>query len=111
MGNPALIACTLSSADFQLRLAAIAELNSKSLRSVKREDLRLQLVYDGRARQEVEDMINRERVCCPFLNFEIQERGSEILVLVGSPDEAREAAVLLFDQLSSKKTTCACGPE
>ena len=89
MRNPAPIACTLSAGDFELRLAAIAELNAKSLQSVERDGLRLQLVYDEHARREVEDMVNRERDCCAFLTFDIHERESQILVLVAATEAAR----------------------
>jgi hypothetical protein len=43
-------------------------------KSVERDGLRLQLVYDRNARQEVEHMVNRERDCCTFLTFDIHER-------------------------------------
>ena len=116
MRYPPPIACTLSAGEFKLRLAAIAELNAKSLRSVERDGLRLQLAYDRIARQEVEHMVNRERDCCAFLTFDIHERERQILVLVGAPEEARDAAALLFDQISSKSptaaaSTCGCDPK
>lgn len=113
MRDPAPIACTLSAGDFKLRLAAIAELNAKSLQSAERDGLRLQLVYDRNAREEVEHMVNRERDCCAFLTFEIHEQERQILVLIGASEEAREAAESLFDQLSGKSpaaaaSTCGC---
>lgn len=112
--DPTPIACTLSAGDYKNRVSAIADLNAQSLHSVARSALRLELRYSASARQQVEEMVRRERECCAFLGFDIQELGSEIVLTVITPEEAREAAATLFDQFSSKRAAapgCGCGPQ
>jgi hypothetical protein len=111
--TPPPIACTLDTGDFKARLAAIADLNAQSLQCVERSGLRMQLHYSVQARQQVEDMVHRERECCAFLAFDIQERESEVVLTVTAPEEAREASEMLFDQFISKSTAkpnSGCGP-
>jgi hypothetical protein len=108
------IACTLSANDFNARLASIAERNRHSLLSVTQDGGQLSLVYDAAARLPVESMITRERDCCAFLTFEVQQHEREMVVRISAPTEAHEAAEMLLDQFSSKSAMalpgCGCDP-
>jgi hypothetical protein len=101
------IACTLSVGDYEERLAQIAELARNALRSyekddlvlhLRKDDLVLHLRYDAAAADRVEQMIRRERECCAFLTFVLQEEGDAIVVTISAPEQARVAAETLFEQ-------------
>ena len=89
------IACTLSADDLRHRRAWIAALNSTALLSERRDDLRLELHYDAKARMQVLEMVRNELICCAFLNFEIHDEGHVIRVIVEAPENARNAAAVL----------------
>lgn len=105
------IACMLGAGDFQARLAEIAAMNTRSLRSVKRDGLSLKLVYAKGARADVQEMVKKEQACCAFLTFELKERLTDIQLTVIAPEDAREASETLFDQFSAKSAcadACKC---
>ena len=105
------IACMLGAGDFKARLADITAMNARSLRSAKRDGLSLRLVYAKGAREDVQEMVKKEKACCAFLTFDIKERLTDILLTVTAPEEAREASETLFDQFSNKgacANACKC---
>ena len=101
MNAPA-IACTLDSANFQDRMAWIAELNARSLRSARRVGLTLTLDYAPEAIDDVRKMVAQERQCRVFLVFQIDERPEGVRVSVDAPKEARDAADALFEPFASR---------
>jgi hypothetical protein len=96
------IACSLNASDAKRRSRKIAELNWSALRSYRRDGLRLELVYAWQAREQVMDMVRRERSCCTFLSFEIIEQPDSLRVIVEAPEAARDAADGVFEALYSK---------
>ena len=98
MGNTgsAPIACTLTPADHTRRLAWIADLTRDALRSQTRHDLELELVFGADAAERVHEMVRKERDCCAFLIFALEERSGEIRLTIKAPERAREAADMLF---------------
>jgi hypothetical protein len=92
------IACTLTVGDYTERLAQIAKLARDALRSHERDGLVLRLRYDATAADRVEKMVRRERDCCAFLTFDLDQEGEEIAVTISAPEEARVAAETLFEQ-------------
>lgn len=108
------IACTLSGSDYKDRLAWIAELNASSLKTKQRNDLRLDLEYAPAARDRVIEMVQRERECCAFLSFTVSEAAGSTLLVIEAPEDAREAADLVFasfmDSSASGPAGCGCGP-
>jgi hypothetical protein len=80
------------------------------LRSHERRDLTLDLVYAPEAR--VREMVRNERVCCPFLTFDLHEQPHEIRLTITAPEAARETADMLFEQFvagSDERSACGCG--
>jgi hypothetical protein len=101
------IACTLAPGDYPARLAWIAKLAFDGLRSSERRDLVLELHYALEAADRVREMVRRERACCAFLTFDLQETSEEIQLIIRAPEEARGAVDMLFAVFASaamKKT-------
>jgi hypothetical protein len=92
------IACTLNSNDFKARLAAIAELARNALRSHRRQDLTLHLSYAAEAAERVREMVRNEQACCAFLTFDLVEKPQVIDLTITAPEDARQAADVLFGQ-------------
>ncbi|WP_199257928.1 hypothetical protein [Paracoccus binzhouensis] len=107
------IACTLEVGDFKDRLAWIANLNRDALLGSRRDDLRLELTYAPHALKDVREMVHREQRCCAFLSFDLLVEDDVIRLVVTAPEEAREAAELVFEPFQSKElitssTSCGC---
>jgi hypothetical protein len=105
------IACALGAGDLVARLAWIAGLNRRALREVRRDGLRLELTYDVAARDEVLEMVRRERTCCAFLAFEVREDPHAVRLVIQAPEGARDAAEMLFAPFAAKAQAgpdCGC---
>lgn len=110
LSEPAPVACTLGAGDFKARLAWIADLNRRALRSQHRDDLRLELTYAAEALDEVLEMVRGEQECCAFLTFEVSEEGGSVRVVIHAPERAREAAETVFEPFLSRTPAGAgCG--
>lgn len=94
------IACTLAAGDYRTRLAEIAALSRDALRSVERRGLTLDLRYAPEAAARVRTMVEQERRCCAFLQFELTEGMDEVRLLVTAPPAAGEAVPDLFNELT-----------
>ena len=102
------IACMLSGRDFKTRLAWIADLNRRSLRDKHRADLQLTLTYDHGALRQVEELVERERACCPFLSFAIQSDNLGVSLRITAPEDALEAVDNLFEPFVSATQSSGC---
>ncbi|WP_247512162.1 hypothetical protein [Bradyrhizobium sp. 157] len=102
------IACTLTPGAHQERLSWIAALNRDALRSHARRDLVLELRYAREARDRVLELVRKERACCGFLAFDLDERGGEIRLTITAPEAAREAAAALFEEFVAEAPTSSC---
>src|SRR5689334_13901556 len=102
------IACMLTGQDFKQRPAWIADLNRKSLKKADRADLQLTLTYDRRALRQVEQMVEQERACCPFLTFDIQSDKKGVTLRIVAPEGAREAAEEVFKPFTGDAQASGC---
>lgn len=91
------IACTLPPGDLKERFAWIAELTRDALIEHRRQGLQLTLVYAHAAAARVRQMVRQERECCAFLTFDVAEERDSVKVTIRAPEEARDAADLLFE--------------
>jgi hypothetical protein len=96
------IVCLLTPGEYQERLRWIADLNRDFLRSSSQDGLTLELSYNVAATGAVRELVDRERRCCPFLTFELQESSHCVKVVITAPEEARAAAEALFEQLRAR---------
>ena len=95
--NNAPISCTLGGVDYAERLAWIARLNQDGLLGHGRNDAVLELRYAVTPRDRVHEMVRKERECCAFLTFALDESGGDLRLTITAPDRARDAADLFFE--------------
>ena len=100
--NSSAIACALAAADYKERLAWIGELNRAALRDYRRDGSRIELAYDLIATARVREFVRREQECCPFLEFDIQEGENAVFLVIDAPEDAREAADVLFGTYTAR---------
>ncbi|WP_287398299.1 hypothetical protein [Sphingomonas sp.] len=104
------IACTLDGGSFKARMAWIADLNSRALKAVRRDDLRLELDYALPALADVQQLIAQEQACCAFLLFDLTEGEEVVTLAITAPEIARDAAESLFGLFQETVLqTAACG--
>lgn len=96
-------ACTLSSTEHRSRLADIAALSREALRHVERRGLTLELRYGPEAATRVRQLVEQERICCPFLQFELHEDTDEVRLIVTAPPAAAEAVPDLLVELTGRR--------
>jgi hypothetical protein len=97
------IACTLSAADYRARLAEIAALARDALRHVERRSLTLDLRYAPEAAARVRQLVEQERACCAFLQFDLRESAHEVRLLVTAPPAAADAVPDLLMELTGRR--------
>jgi hypothetical protein len=107
MANDLPIACTLSASDYRQRLAAIAALSRDALRRVEQRGLTLDLRYAPEAAARVRQLVEQERTCCAFLQFELHEGAEEVQLLVTVPPAAAGAVPELLTELTGGRQSDA----
>lgn len=58
----------------------------------------LRLAYEADAAAEVKAVVDLERDCCQFLNFDVQEGGGEVTLTITAPEGVGAAVEWLFAQ-------------
>ena len=101
------ITCTLGADDYRERMAWIAELNRTALRHHTQDGLRLVLTYAPDAGERVRELVRRERDCCAFLTFSVQEDTDAVWLTVEAPAEAGASAAVLFEPFTAPETAAA----
>lgn len=96
------IVCTLSATDYRARLAEIAALTRDALRHAEQRGLTLDLRYAPEAAARVRRLVEQERACCAFLQFELREDVQEVRLLVTAPAAAVEAIPDLLAELTGR---------
>lgn len=104
------IACCLGAGEYQNRIAWIENLTRRALKGHARHDLTLCLSYAPEATAEVEKMVEQERICCPFLTFELNRSAEAVSVKITAPEAARNTADMLFGQFLGGSASWACAP-
>lgn len=96
------IACTLSPAGYRARISEIAALSREALRRVELRGLTLDLRYAPEAAARVRRLVEQERICCAFLQFELHEHADEVRLLVTVPPAAVDAVPDLLAELTGR---------
>lgn len=116
--EPAPIACTLDLKAMGPRLAEIGRLTREHLCSHQVDGRTLRLTYDTAAAQKVARIVELERVCCAFLEFELKASANKVELTITAPEQEGTDAQWLFAQFlpaadqpdahASKASECAC---
>lgn len=107
------IACTLDLQAMAPRLAEIRQLTREHLRLHRLDGRTLRLNYDVAAAARVARIVELERVCCAFLDFELEVSHSGVELTITAPEQEGTDAAWLFSQFLpgpalSGTSTCAC---
>jgi hypothetical protein len=111
------IACTLDPTTMADRLCRIKALTDTSLITQDLRGDQLRLVYRLSAADEVRAVVELERSCCGFLDFDVREIGRSVVLTISAPVRAQDAAAWLFAQFlpsggeQAPKQSCGCGSE
>lgn len=97
--SPAPIACALSAADFKERAVWLRELTARALISHHIAGQQLHLSYRAEALADVEKMMQQERQCCGFLEYEIKPGSESVEVAVTVPTQVSADGLALFAHL------------
>ncbi len=105
MADPKPIACILGESDLRRRLEEIATLGSENLigREETGEGQILRFRNDESTRRRLEKIVAAEAECCSFLQLEIGERGSVLLLALSAPLEGRATAAELARAFSVRR--------
>jgi hypothetical protein len=117
--EPMPIACTLDPRSMNRRFGEIQHLTQEHLRSHRVEGRTLRLTYDLKAVSEVERIVDLERVCCAFLDFDIRASAETVELFITAPEAAGSDAQWLFaqflpattargDALATRASACVC---
>ena len=106
------IACTLSAADKGPRLARIQALTREHLRMHELRGSTLRLTYAPQAAEEVARIVELERECCAFLDFEAQRLADCVELVITAPGQVGADAQWLFSQFlpeaPAPASACPC---
>jgi hypothetical protein len=103
----AIIACTLSANDYQVRVNWIRELNARSLRHTERSPHSLRLSYNANAATDVRKLVQAEQDCCAFLKFQQIDKPDGVVLTITAPTEidAADADAVLAPFVSHDVST------
>jgi hypothetical protein len=99
-------------------LADIGQLTREHLRSHRANGRTLRLTYAVAAAEELARIVELERVCCAFLDFELKASANEVEVTITAPEREGTHAQWLVAQFlpagesadapALKASECAC---
>ena len=92
------IACTLTADAFRDRTAELAALAGRALldRAPIPGGRRLTFAGDPRTERDLCAVVDAERSCCTFLEFDLRRRDDRLVLDVTGPDDARRLIAELF---------------
>ncbi len=96
------IACTLDGDSYKQRVAAIRGLFDRALKHSRRDDGQLQLTFDAAAASEVQELVDKERACCAFLDFWLTDGDGVVKLIISIPPNAVHATDDLLEPFNSK---------
>lgn len=102
--------CTLEFSEMTARLERLRRLAENSLTSHELRAGVLRLTYCAEAAAEVKAVVELERACCGFLDFDVKEGASSITLTITAPAPFGETTAWLFAQFLPATLTCEAGP-
>lgn len=109
------LACSLSTDAQNERLAWIRRVTTSSLVSHHFEGATLSLRYRRDALDDLEQIVAKERQCCPFLSFTLLHLPGEVQLTIQASGGLGDEARWLFDQFlpqpaAAPRKGCGCAP-
>jgi len=98
-----LIACSLAAGAHKDRMAWIESLAKRALRGHGQSDLTLHLAYAPEFASEVRELIAQERICCPFLTFDLFQTAEAFCVTITAPEGTHESVNTLFEHFVTER--------
>ncbi|MFT7561407.1 MAG: hypothetical protein ACI93R_003333 [Flavobacteriales bacterium] len=80
--------CKLPSKDVPARLDTLRALMNTQLISLSRRDTVLELDFNIEAKEAILQLIDAERDCCGYLDFEIEETVKSVVLIIKGPAES-----------------------
>jgi hypothetical protein len=112
------VACTLDMQSMGPRVGEIQRLTREHLRAHRVEGRTLRLTYGPEAASEVARIVELERVCCAFLDFDLNESADVVELSIAAPEQDGSDAQWLFAQFlpaaalpgvpATRASDCAC---
>jgi hypothetical protein len=95
--------CSLTPGEMSERAGEFRALAARALVSRERRDDGIVLSFGRQpgVRETVEDLARRERECCPFLDFRVDERDGQVRLAIAAAPEDR-AALDAFYELAGR---------
>jgi hypothetical protein len=99
------IACSLGAGDLRRRLQEIAAVGAEGLIERRLEGGRhlLRFRSDATTRGRIEAIVAAEAKCCSFLDLSLEERGGELVLSIGSPEDGRPVAAELAAAFAARQ--------
>jgi hypothetical protein len=105
MTDPDPIACTLGESELRQRLEQIAALGADAL--IAHEEANgihtLRFRRDEETRRQLRQIADAEAKCCPFLDLQVHERASGLLLTIEAPGEGQAFADELAGSFSATR--------
>jgi hypothetical protein len=88
------MACSLGASELRQRLDEIAAIGAESLIGRSEEDGRhlLRFRSDARTRRRLAAVVAAEAECCSFLALSLEQRGDELVLSIGAPEDGQPIA-------------------
>lgn len=110
------IACTLTEPELRVRLEAITALAQRALLDHQHDGPTMRLRYASEAADELERLVEQERECCGFLEFDLVRHPDGVHLAITAPAQVAGFASTLtahfLGDVSRKpaqcNSTCAC---
>lgn len=98
------LACTVELSEMGPRLERLRKLADTSLQSHQLEGNVLRLAYRPDAAAEVKAIVDLERDCCRFLDFQVHEGNTGVSLTITAPADVGPGAQWLFAQFLPAST-------
>jgi hypothetical protein len=102
------IACTLGADDLRARLAWIRRVTELALVSHRLDGTTLHLAYRPEARGDLQRIVDAERACCAFLEFDLADDDGQVALRIRAPAGGEVDARWLFEQFLPAPPSGAC---
>jgi hypothetical protein len=109
------VACALPAADLEIRLAWIRRVTEQHLLGHLLQEGRLRLTYSAEAYGDLEQIVERERACCSFLQYSLERVERAVRLTIEVPEGVEANGDWLLEQFlprvnRSASKSCGCAP-